>query len=207
MITKKTWTALVLAGGGGAALALSVLNGFVPGWEDVRDPLGRPSALSLELIDSADRLDTLTSIFVPKHARLAQDMQVLSPVADNLTGLTDTAAALPQHSAAVNSSTAQVSAVAAPLPDLVAAVTGRAEQAGPTVAGLSVAVGSVARQLEAIHQNLSVVQATLGELGPRGATIAATLANIEEEARHVQEFGPLLAVLGPAVNDAFAPPA
>ncbi|MBH5143450.1 hypothetical protein G8767_27395 [Rhodococcus sp. IC4_135] len=206
MISKKQWVAVVLAVGVGPALVLCVLNGFVPGLDDVSDPLGRPSTLSQELITSAGQLDELTSIFVPKHAQLSADIQALTPLADDLEGLTAKAAELPGQSVTVNSSTQNVSAIAGPLPDLVAMVTGRTDQAGPTVAGLATAVGSVTTQLESINTNLSTVQGTLGELGPRGSAIAATLANIEEESRHVQEFGPLLAVIGPPVNSLNLPP-
>lgn len=206
MISKKRWIAVVLAVGAGPALILCTFNGFVPGLEDVRDPLGRPATLSQELIGSAGQLDELTAIFVPKHAQLAIDIQALTPLANDLEGLTNKAGELPGHSTSVNSSTKDVSNVAAPLPDLVANVTGHANQASPTVEGLATAVGSVTTQLESIEQNLSTVQGALGELGPRGSAIATTLANIEEEARHVQEFGPLLAVVGPPVNALNLPP-
>ncbi|MFD7008037.1 hypothetical protein [Rhodococcus jostii] len=206
MISKKRWIAVVVALGLGPALALCILNGFVPGVEDVRDPLGRPATLSQELIVSAGQLDELTAIFVPKHQQLSYDIQALTPLANDLEGLTNKAGELPGQSTSVNSSTRDVSTIAAPLPDLVATVTGRANEASPTVAGLATAVGSVTTQLESIEQNLTTVQGTLGELGPRGSAIAATLANIEEEARHVQEFGPLLAVVGPPVNALNLPP-
>jgi hypothetical protein len=206
MISKKRWIAVVLVLGIGPALALCLLNGFVPGPDDVSDPLGRPSALSQELITSAGQLEELASIFVPKHAQLAVDIQALTPLANDLEGLTNKAGELPGQTTSVNSSTKDVSTIAAPLPDLLATVTGRANEASPTVAGLATAVGSVTTQLESIEQNLTTIQGTLSELGPRGSAIAATLANIEEEARHVQEFGPLLAVIGPPVNALNLPP-
>ncbi|MCZ4587569.1 hypothetical protein O4328_28440 [Rhodococcus opacus] len=206
MISKKQWVTVVLAVGAAPALILCAVNGFVPGLDDLKDPLGRPSALSQELITSAGQLDELTSIFVPKHAQLSADIQALTPLADDLETLTTKAGELPGKSITVNDSTRDVSTIAGPLPDLIAAVTAHSDQAAPTVGGLSTAVGSVTTQLQGIEQNLGTVQGTLGELGPRGSAIASTLANIEEEARHVQAFGPLLAVIGPPVNSLNLPP-
>ncbi|MEN0134916.1 MAG: hypothetical protein AAGC80_07195 [Rhodococcus sp. (in: high G+C Gram-positive bacteria)] len=206
MITKKAWLGVVLGLGVAPAVLLGAVNGFLPGIDDVLDPLGRPSQLSLEVIDSADQFDTLTGILVPKHAQLAGDIQTLGPLATDLEGLTDKAGELTGQAKTLNSSTGDVSAIAGPLPDLVANVTGRANQASPTVAGLSTAVGSVTTQLEAINTGLTTIEGTLGALGPKATAIAATLANVEEEARHVQEMGPLLAVIGPPVNSLNLPP-
>ncbi|EKT77775.1 hypothetical protein WSS_A35913 [Rhodococcus opacus M213] len=206
MITKKAWLGVVLALGVAPAVLLCAVNGFVPGADDVVDPLGRPSQLSLEVINSADQFDTLTSILVPKHAQLSSDIQALNPLANDLEGLTDKAGELAGQAKTLNASTGDVSTIAAPLPDLVANVTGRANQASPTVAGLSTAVGSVTTQLEAINTGLTTIEGTLGTLGPKATAIAATLANVEEEARHVQELGPLLAVVGPPVNSLNLPP-
>jgi hypothetical protein len=200
VITKKAWLGVVLGLGVAPAVLLCAVNGFLPGLDDVVDPLGRPSQLSLEVIDSADQFDTLTGILVPKHAQLAGDIQTLGPLANDLEGLTDKAGELTGQAKTLNSSTGDVSAIAGPLPDLVANVTGRANQAGPTVAGLSTAVGSVTTQLEAVNDGLTTIEGTLGALGPKATAIAATLANVQEEARHVQEMGPLLAVVGPPVN-------
>lgn len=201
MITKKLWTAIVLMLGAGSAVVLCALNGFFPAVRDVSDPLGRPSKLSLELIDSAGQFDTLTAILVPKHARLASDIQTLTPLANDLEGLTDKAGELSGQAKTLNASTSTVSEIAAPLPDLIVTVTGRSDTASPTVAGLSTAVGSVTTQLEAISHGLTTVQGSLGALGPKASAISATLAIVREEAAHVQEFGPLLAVIGPPVND------
>ncbi|QQM52983.1 hypothetical protein [Rhodococcus pyridinivorans] len=206
MITAKQFVGVVLGVGALPAVALCVTNGFLPTMTDLQDPLGRPAALSQELIVSAGQLDKLASVFVPKHAQLAVDIQALVPLADDLEVLTDTAARLPDGALAVNESTRQVGTIAKPLPELVANVTGRADQAAPTVAGLATAVSSVTTELEAIDINLVSVQGALGELGPRARTIASTLSNIEEEARHVQVFGPLLAVIGPPVNALNLPP-
>ncbi|UZG60289.1 hypothetical protein [Rhodococcus opacus] len=206
MVTKKAWFGVVLALGVAPTVLLCAVNGFVPGVDDVIDPLGRPSQLSLEVIDSAGQFDTLTAILVPKHAQLASDIQALNPLATDLEGLTDKAGELSGQTKTLNASTGGVSTIAAPLPDLVANVTGRANQASPTVAGLSTAVGSVTTQLEAIYQGLTTIEGSLGALGPKATAIAATLSNIEEEARHVQEFGPLLAVIGPPVNSLNLPP-
>lgn len=206
MITKKAWFGVVLGLGVAPAVLLCGFNGFVPGLEDIADPLGRPSQLSLEVIDSAGQFDTLTAILIPKHARLAADIQVLGPLADDLESLTDKAGELSGQAKILNSSTHDVSIIAGPLPDLVANVTGRADQASPTVAGLATAVGSVTTQLEAINTGLTTIEGTLGVLGPKAAAIAATLATVEEEARHVQAVGPLLAVVGPPVNSLNLPP-
>lgn len=206
MVTKKAWLGVVLGFGVAPAVLLCAVNGFVPGLDDLVDPLGRPSQLSLEVIDSADQFDTLTAILVPKHAQLAGDIQALGPLADDLEGLTDKAGELSGQAKTLNSSTRDVSVIAGPLPDLVANVTGRADQASPTVAGLSTAVGSVTTQLEAINTGLTTIEGTLGALGPKASAIAATLSNVEEEARHVQAFGPLLAVVGPPVNSLGLPP-
>ncbi|ROZ52958.1 hypothetical protein EEB12_29515 [Rhodococcus sp. WS1] len=206
MITKKTWLGVVVGLGFAPTVLLCAVNGFVPALENVIDPLGRPSQLSLEVIDSADQFDTLTSILVPKHAQLATDIQALTPLAHDLEGLTAKAAELTGQSKTLNISTGGVSTIAAPLPGLVANVTARANQAGPTVAGLSMAVGSVTTQLEAINTGLTTVSGTLGTLEPKATAIAATLANVEEEARHVQALGPLLSVIGPPVNSLNLPP-
>ena len=206
MISKKAWSLVVLVLGVVPAVVLCALNGFFPALRDVSDPLGRPSALSLELIDSAGQFDSLSALLLPKHAQLATDIQTLTPLADDLEGLTTKAGELSGLAKTVNASTSSVGATAQPLPDLVASVTARADQASPTVAGLSTAVGSVTTQLEGIHQGLTTVGGSLGELGPKASAIAATLSVIREEAAHVQEFGPLLAVIGPPVNDLNLPP-
>ncbi len=158
------------------------------------------------MITSAGQLDELTSVFVPKHAQLSGDIQALIPLADDLESLTTKAAELPGKSSTVNASTRDVSTIAGPLPDLIAAVTAHSDRAAPTVGGLSTAVESVTTQLQSIEQNLGAVQSAVGELGPRSSAIASTLANIEEEARHVQVFGPLLALIGPPVNSLNLPP-
>ncbi|OUS81344.1 hypothetical protein JWS13_12625 [Rhodococcus pseudokoreensis] len=206
MISKKAWSLVVLVLGVVPAVVLCALNGFFPSLRDVSDPLGRPSALSLELIDSAGQFDSLSALLLPKHAQLATDIQTLTPLANDLEGLTTKAGELSGLAKTVNASTSSVGATALPLPDLVASVTSRADQASPTVAGLSTAVGSVTTQLEGINQGLTTVGGSLGELGPKASAIATTLSVIREEAAHVQEFGPLLAVVGPPVNELNLPP-
>lgn len=200
MITKKAWTALVLVLGVGSAVVLCALNGFFPALRDVSDPLGRPSKLSNEVIHSAGQFDTLTAVLVPKHAELASSIQTLRPLSVDLEALTDKAGVLSGQAVTLNESTRSVASIAAPLPDLVARVTVRSNTASPTVAGLSTAVGSVTTQLELILPGLTTVQGTLAALGPKASGIAATLANVQEAAAHVREFGPLLAVIGPPVN-------
>lgn len=200
MVTTKTWTAIVVVLGLGIAVILCLINGFFPATRDISDPLGRPSKLSSELIHSAGQFDTLTGILVPKHDQLSGDIQTLGPLADNLAQLTDRAGELSGSASTVNGSTSSVSSIAGPLPDLIASVTGRANQAAPTVGGLTTAVGSVAGELDAMHGGLTTIQSSLAQLGPKASSIAQTLAVVQEEAAHVREFGPLLAVIGPPVN-------
>ena len=205
MIAKKYWCALVAVLGVVPAMGLAIFHGFVPGLSDVADPLGRPASLSLDLIESADTMDELTAELVPKHTTLAGDVQVLHPLADNLAELSSSAGELTTQASSLNASTAHLAAIGAPLPGLISDLTTLADQARPTVFDLSGAVGSVGQQLGAIERGLGTISGTLSALGPKAATISSTLAVIEEEARHVQEFGPLLAVLGPAVNGPLAP--
>lgn len=206
MVTKRTWFGIVLALGIAPTVLLCAINGFVPGTVDLVDPLGRPSQLSLEVIDSAGQFDSLTSVLVPKHAQLASDIQALNPLAIDLESLTKRAGELSGHAQTLNASTNSVIEIAEPLPDLVANVTSRANETSQTVAGLSMAVDSVTTRLESVNHGLTTIKGSLGELGPRANAIAATLSNIEEEARHVQVFGPLLAVVGPPINSLNLPP-
>lgn len=200
MISKKRWLALVAIIGVVPAVALSILNSFVPGARDLADPLGNPAAYSLELIDSADQLDQLTQGLVTKHTELASGMQVLIPLSDNLSALADTASNLTAKTESLNASTTTVAGNGTPLPGLISDITALSDQASPTVVGLSGAVGTVAGELEAVDSGLGAISDSVIQLGPRAAAISSTLAIIEEEARHVQEFGPLLAILGPLVN-------
>ena len=205
-VTAKSWTSIALLIGGGSAVVLCVINGFIPGLRDISDPLGRPSSLSAELINSAGQFDTLTSVLVPKHEQLAGDIQTLRPLADNLESLTDRAGALTGSAQTLNASTANVNDIALPLPSLITDVIGRANTATPTVAGLSTAVRSVAGELQNMQQGLGTIETSLGALGPKASDIAATLAVVREEAAHVREFGPLLAIIGPPVNALNLPP-
>lgn len=199
-ISKKAFTSTVLLCGVAPAVAMCVMHGFLPGLQDVVDPLGRPSRLSNELIDSAGQFDTLTATLVPKHARLASGAQALTPLSDDLAKLTDKAGELSGHAIGLNADTASVITISGPLPGLLTQVTNRADQASPTVSGLSSSVDSVTAQLQAINGGLAGIKDTLSEVGGKGSKIAATLANVQEEAAHVREFGPLLAVVGPPVN-------
>ena len=206
MVGKRTFTSVVLAAGVVPALGLFVVNGFLPSFRDVSDPLGRPSVLSLEIIDSAQQLDALTTQLEPKHVHLAADIQALEPLSSELGVLADKSVELSPLAIALTGGAAQGIRIAAPLPGAVADVTGRADEAGSTVAGLSTAVGSVTTELEGIHDNLTTIQGTLQALGPQASGIASTLAVIQEEASHVREFGPLLAVVGPPFNSLGVPP-
>lgn len=201
MVTTKSWTAIVVIVGLGIAVILCLVNGFFPAARDISDPLGRPSKLSTELIGSAGQFDTITGTLVPKHEQLSGDIQTLGPLADNLGTLTDKAGELTGSASTVNGSTSSVNSIAFPLPDLIASVTGRANEAAPTVGGLSTAVDSVAGELNDMHGGLTTIQSSLAQLGPKASAIAATLAVVQEEAAHVKPLGPLLAVIGPPVND------
>ncbi|MBY8862001.1 hypothetical protein K7711_36380 [Nocardia sp. CA2R105] len=199
-ISKGAFASTVLVCGVAPAVVMCVVNGFLPEFRDVVDPLGRPSQLSNELIDSAGQFDTLTSILVPKHAQLAAGVQELTPLSNDLTALTDKAGELSGHAIGLNADTATDVGIAEPLPGLLAKVTQRSDQASPTVAALTDSVGSVATQLQNIDGGLVAITATLGEVGVKSGNISSTLANVKEEAEHVREFGPLLAVVGPPVN-------
>ncbi|MFI6362121.1 hypothetical protein ACIBG0_05160 [Nocardia sp. NPDC050630] len=206
MVSKRTFTSVVLAAGAVPALSLCVVNGFLPSFRDVSDPLGRPSALSEQVIDSAQQLDTLTAGLEPKHARLAVDIQALGPLSSELGLLAGRSAELSPLATTLSGDAGKVARIAAPLPDAVAGVTGRAAEAGTAVDGLSTAVGSVTTELQGIHGALATIQSTLRALGPKGAGLASTLAAIQEEAAHVREFGPLLVVVGPPFNSLGIPP-
>ncbi|MFI6996543.1 hypothetical protein [Nocardia sp. NPDC050175] len=200
MITGRVFLLTVLLVGVVPAVILALVNGFVPAPRDVRDPLGRPSTLSNELIDSAGQFDTLTASLMPKHAQLASGAQAFVPLSSDVQQLTDKAGEFSGLAIGLGKSTSTVVSLAGPLPDLLNHVAGRVDQASPTVAALSTSVGSVTTQLESVHHGLLTIQLTLGTLGTKAATLAATLATIQEEASHVSEFGPLLAIIGPLVN-------
>lgn len=206
MVSRRTFISVVFAAGAVPALALCVANGFLPSFRDVSDPLGRPSALSGQVIDSARQLDARTGQLEPKHARLAVDIQAIRPLFDELGPLAGRAVELSPLSKTLTGDAANVARAGAPLPGAVADVTGRADQAGSTVAGLSTAVGAVTTELRGIHGGLTTIQGTLQALGPKTSGVASSLATIQEEAAHVQEFGPLLAVVGPPVNGLGLPP-
>ncbi|QHE71367.1 hypothetical protein [Rhodococcus sp. WAY2] len=200
MVGSRTFAAVVLVLGVAPAIGLCAINGFFPTFRDISDPLGRPSALSVQIIDSAQRLDELTVELEPKHARLAADIQVLGPMSNDLAVLVGRSVELSPLSATLRDNASKVADISAPLPNVVTNVTARSDEAGATVDGLSTAVGSVATELQGIHDGLTTMQLTLLALGPKMSGIASTLATIQEEAAHVREFGPLLAVVGPPFN-------
>ncbi|GGO00737.1 hypothetical protein [Nocardia rhizosphaerihabitans] len=206
MAGKRTFTSVVLAAGAVPALGLCVLNGFLPSLRDVSDPLGRPSVLSEQVIDSAQQLDTVTAKMEPKHALLAVDIQVLGPLSGELGVLAGRSVELSPLAALLTGDAEKVGRIAGPLPDVVAGVTGRATEADSTMAGVSTSIGSVTTELQGIHGGLGTIRGTLQALGPKTSGIAATLAVIAEQAAHVQVFGPLLAVIGPPVNSLGIPP-
>ncbi len=200
MASPKTAGAIVVVLGVVPAVLICVANSFLPGWTDLKDPLGRPATLSESLIDSADRLDTLTAQMVPKHEDLAGGIQTLAPLSANLTDLTNAAGTLPPSAVTVNTSTRAVADIAAPLPQLIAVVTGHSVDATSMVGELTTAVDGVTGELTNVDTEMASVQTSLAALGPQASGISATLSNIEEEASRVGPLGPVLAVLGPLVN-------
>lgn len=200
MITKKVWFAIVGAFGGGAAVLLSIANGFVPHTEDLVDPLGRPSELSLQVIHSASEFDRLSATLVPKHGDLGGRIGVLQTVADDLDGIVGKAGDLVPSAQTVNAGTTSVQGVATPLPALIDKVTGRAKEATPVVKGLGDSVGSVASQLATIGGSLNGVRGDLAALGPRADLIVAILKRIEDESARVRPVSPLLALLSQLTN-------
>ncbi|MBF6422776.1 hypothetical protein IU436_29705 [Nocardia farcinica] len=200
MTSTRNWLGIVVVLGLVPVVVLCLINGFFPQWRDLSDPLGRPSTLSNELIVSADQLDQLTAEMAPKHSTLSITIQDMRPLAASLTELTDLAAKLPDSARTVNTATADVAGTARPLPDLITSVVTNSGQASTTVSNMTSAVGGVTTQLNNVDSEMRTVQTTLNTLGPRASTISATLKTIEEEAARVAAFGPLLAILGPAVN-------
>ncbi|MCA4997883.1 hypothetical protein HWD35_24500 [Tsukamurella tyrosinosolvens] len=200
MTSTRTWFGIVAALGLVPALVLCLVYGFVPKWDDLKDPLGRPSSLSTELIHSADQIDQLTAEMAPKHRTLSSTIQRLQPLSESLTALTEKAGQLPGSARTVNNATTGVANIARPLPSLIREVIGDAETSQVAVGSLVGSVDGVANQLQRLDSNLTAVQSTLKGLGSKADRIAATLKTIQEEAARVAIFGPLLATLGPAVN-------
>jgi len=206
MTTKKTFGIVVVAGCLVPAVALCVVNGFVPAIRDVADPLGRPSQLSADVIGSAHQFDQITARLEPDHADLAHGIQAIFPLADDLEILSNQADGLPERAAGLTTSTTTVIDVAHPLPDLVTAINGRVQQTNPKVGELSTAVGALTEQLVGIRSGLETTRSTLAGIGPKTTQIASVLATIEAESAQVQVFGPVLGAIGPPVNQLNIPP-
>ncbi|WP_182378921.1 hypothetical protein [Nocardioides sp. WS12] len=194
-MTKKAWLLFVLVVGLGGAVFLSGSNAFKPGVDDVKDPLGRPSALSLEVIHSASEFERITGVLVPKHGTLSQRIQRLNGVADNLDIVVDDAGKLTGKSITVNEGTTKVNDIALPLPGLIASVTGRAVEAAPVVGDLGKSVSGVTTELEAVQTQLNGAFRDLAKLGPRATTIVDLLAQIQAASVKVKPLAPLLAGL------------
>lgn len=194
-MTKKAWLVFVLIVGLGGAVFLSVTNSFTPGLEDVKDPLGRPSALSKEVIHSASEFERITGVLVPKHGSLSHRIQRLTTVADDLDVVVDQAGHLPGKSASVNRDTSTVSEVAVPLPGLIQHITRRAVEAGPVVGDLGSSVSGVTTQIDAVGLQLTGAFEDLAALGPRARTIVDVLAQIEAESEKVRRIMPVLNAL------------
>lgn len=205
MISRKAWLGVVVVLGIIPALVLCVGYRFVPVFQDLSDPLGRPSNLSLGLVNSAQQFDIITGELVPKHKELSGSIQTLHPVARDLAKLTGEAGKLSDLAITLNTSTAGIARIAGGLPEKIDLLTGRATVASPVVSDLTGSIGGVTTELRSVSEELGTIQTSLSALGPKARGIAATLAHVEEEAAHVREFGPLLALLGPAVNGPKAP--
>jgi len=203
-MTKKTWGLFVLVVGLGTAVLMSVVNSFAPGVEDVKDPLGRPSALSLEVIHSASEFDRLSAGLTPKHRDLAGRVQTLNTVATSLEGLVGEAGSLSGKAESVNAGTVSVRSSATPLPGLIRKVSGRAREATPVVNDLGSAVSSVTGQLESVNGGLTGIYGDLAALGPRATRIVQLLHQIEEESRRVRALGPLLSTLSGPLGSIFS---
>lgn len=188
----KSWLTFVLVVGLGGAVLLSAANSFVPGVQDVKDPLGRPSALSKEVIHSASEFQRITGILVPKHDWLSQKIQKLGTVSDDLSTVVGQAGQLPGAAITVNGDTTTVSKVAVPLPGLIGHITSRAQEAGPVVNDLGASVDGVATQISAVNGQLGGALADLATLGPRARTIVGLLAQIQDESVKVKVAAPLL---------------
>lgn len=200
MVSTRSWLLTLAVVALVPILLLCIGYRFVPLARDLKDPLGRPAALSNSIIYSAHQFDVITAALDPKHLALSQSIQELNPVADDLSKLTDAAGKLTALSTSVNGSTGTVIQVASVLPGQISLITSRSDTAAPTVLTLAGSIQAVANQLEGTNNGLKQVGTSLSTLGPRAHTIAQTLSYIQEEAAHVRELGGLLALLGPAVN-------
>ncbi len=198
MMTKKLWLLTVLFVGGTMSTGVAVSNRFVPSMEDVADPLGRPSALALELIHSSSELERITGILVPKHADLRGRIGVLNGVSDDLDAVAGSADSLDDLTMSANSGAARVGAVSIPLPGLIGNVTARSTQAVSAVDRLHGAAGSISAQLEQVVAQEQAIYRSLQQLGPRARSIAAVLANIEQDTSRLKTAGPVLRLLSGA---------
>ena len=192
MITIRTWIISVLAATGLLSVGYSAQHHFVPTSEDIKDPLGRPSALSLELIDSSSRLDALTAEMVPKHAKLAGGMAEMNYIADDLSVLVDDAGQLPVATAGLVTSTGEVVSHARPLPDQLAEVTDNTKAAPSKTKALGRAVDGVTGELRRIDHNLRALSTALEPLQGQTDQIAAVLKKVEAE---TSRLAPLMALL------------
>jgi hypothetical protein len=199
-MTRKAWTGFVVLVGLGLAVLLCTTNSFAPGLTDLKDPLGRPSALSKEVIHSASEFDRITATLVPKHDDLSQRVTTLTLVSDNLGTLVGDAGGLSTSSTEVNDGTRRVRQVAKPLPPLIASVTSRAVEATPVVGRLGNAVGGVTIQLRAIEGGLGSIYTNLAQLGPRATTISGLLVQIQGDSERVRALGPLTSLIAQVLN-------
>ncbi|GAA5117554.1 hypothetical protein [Haloechinothrix salitolerans] len=195
LLAKKTWWVVTLVLTGAVAGTIAVTTAFVPGVDDIKDPLGRPSGLAKEVIFSASEFDRLTGILVPKHSELSERIGVLNGVATELAAVVDEAGTLAPVSAQINSDTDDVVNIADPLPRRIGDVTERAEQANATVSALGQSVGSVTYELRRVLAAQKVVYGSLQTLGPRAEEIRKTLQEIEKSSEHVAPFSPLIQLL------------
>jgi methyl-accepting chemotaxis protein len=195
MITKRVWLIGVLVVGAGLSVGVATANSFVPHVEDVKDPLGRPSALAKQVIHSASEFDRISAVLEPKHSDLSNRIAVLNGVSDNLGTLVDRSGKLAPLMTKATSGTSQVITFSGPLPKLIGNVTNRSNQAVSTADQLNSAVGGVTDQLEAIVGQERSIDQNLTTLGPKASKIASTLDEIESTASHVRSVAPILKLL------------
>lgn len=192
MLTKTVWLVAALAAGGAVAVFLAADHSFVPGVEDVKDPLGRPPALSEEVIFSASEFDRISGILVPKHADLAERIAVLNDVSSELATVTDRASRLPGFAASVNDKTGEVVAVSQPLPGLIRGVADQSDEGIAAVGRLDSSVAGVTTELEEVLAAQESIHEDLQALGPTAAAIAEELADIEESSKRLKPVAPVL---------------
>lgn len=192
MIAVRTWLLALLVLAGVLAVGYSTKHDFKPTAADIKDPLGRPSALSLELIDSAAELDRLTTEMIPKHADLAVGISRMNSIASDLDVLVGDAGELPGATLGLGRSTDDVVALAGPLPSQLEEVTANTLAAPAKVENLGASVEGVSGELELVEANLSSLGVALEPLAGQTASITTVLRRLEKETARIAPLAPLL---------------